>query len=1250
MKHHIIFKFIAIVLCAAMLMGAVGSGLGILALTQNGLYGRDVEEAYLDFVDTHANALAEEIAHRQISMNLGGANSRLVDDVFSNYWSNRFFDLDKVSYTVWDESGNALASHNSEPEERARHVFTYDASEFGSYIRVLSETPEEEYYAANTPELTPGVTTQIGDSYVYNAIPEAGAEVYFVEIQQESGSWGVGSPEEPLGVVTRRADGYVEFHSEEGVDLLEDISLMTGILFMTRDRTCIYEASNPDGILQEGSWTGSYTYLLLRQLEETTFVMDAIPPEGCEVIRVSMTYDNGHSESTGGTPSIGYLDYEADGRVRFVSNVGITFSCYDTPVTHIVFYDQNDSPVYEARDPEGVGFFSDHGEEIFFLSSGSTPEVEEESAEPAEMGAKAVVKKRTPIRTYYDGEFEQQKYYFGKDYDITIYAVRVFDGALYGCTDEIYLTHPDAPCQWVAMEDVEILSYVASVTDKGRPALCLTETEVWALDGADFYETGMRYQKGQQINILILGTFDSGEWGMTDMGWVRLETISWLEDTPAVASLEETVPATEAPLIAELFQAEVQQDIDIYSAPSITSEILGIYHQGELVSVTQTRSAADGEWALTDRGWIPMEYLVPVELPVAEFPISYIEETVVPAVEATIPAVTEEATASVTEQTVPGETPLVPTEPVLMDYGVAEASLGDVNIYGYWDYNTQQSMIVEYVYEDMPAYTVELQLWEGAIRSEYSWVAARALYAYRNQLPWLLGICLLLFAVFAVYLCCAAGRKPGTNAVRFEGLNRIPLDLYAVLTVAGVAFACALIAAGPGEYLLESSIRIGLLFAALVAYAACLLIVGFCYACAAQFKTPGGYWWRHSVCFLSLRFGAFLCRKLLRFTVWLTKKCETTLWPWLVRLCKAAVKVVAALLKLGGTCLGRLVIWAQKWGDWLWSKLTRFFALLPLTWQWLLGGGIMIFFLFITVAGRYDMGIILSILFGIGLVMYGAHFFGTLLESVKKMSKGDLDEKVDDKLMVGAFKDFAGELNSLADVAVVAAQKQLKSERMKTELITNVSHDIKTPLTSIINYVDLLQKPHSDADQEKYLEVLDRQSQRLKKLIDDLMEMSKASTGNMAVETIRLDAAEAVNQALGEFADKLERAQLYPVFRQPEETVYMMADGRLVWRVMSNLLSNAVKYALPGTRVYVDLQKLENKVIISMKNISREALNVEADELLERFVRGDASRNTEGSGLGLNIAQSLMELQKGQLQILVDGDLFKVTLIFPGVE
>ena len=218
---------------------------------------------------------------------------------------------------------------------------------------------------------------------------------------------------------------------------------------------------------------------------------------------------------------------------------------------------------------------------------------------------------------------------------------------------------------------------------------------------------------------------------------------------------------------------------------------------------------------------------------------------------------------------------------------------------------------------------------------------------------------------------------------------------------------------------------------------------------------------------------------------------------------------------------------------------------------------------------------------------------------------------------------------------------------MRTELITNVSHDIKTPLTSIINYVDLLQKPHSPEDAQTYLEVLSRQSNRMKRLIDDLIELSKASTGNITVNLTTMDAVETVNQALGEFTDKLEAAHLMPVFRAPKEPLYIHADGRLAWRAMSNLLSNAAKYAQPDTRLYVDMVAVDGKVCISFKNISRDSLNISADELMERFVRGEASRSQEGSGLGLNIAKSMMELQHGALELLVDGDLFKATLIFP---
>ena len=161
------------------------------------------------------------------------------------------------------------------------------------------------------------------------------------------------------------------------------------------------------------------------------------------------------------------------------------------------------------------------------------------------------------------------------------------------------------------------------------------------------------------------------------------------------------------------------------------------------------------------------------------------------------------------------------------------------------------------------------------------------------------------------------------------------------------------------------------------------------------------------------------------------------------------------------------------------------------------------------------------------------------------------------------------------------------------------------------------------------------------------MEMSKASTGNIHVDMNYVDAVEAVNQALGEFSDKLDRAGLYPVFRCPEEPVLIQADGKLLWRILSNLLNNAVKYAMPGTRFYIDLVEVQGNAVLNLKNISREQLNIDAEELMERFVRGDTARNTEGSGLGLNIAKSLVELQKGQMHLMVDGDLFKVTIIFP---
>ncbi len=504
-------------------------------------------------------------------------------------------------------------------------------------------------------------------------------------------------------------------------------------------------------------------------------------------------------------------------------------------------------------------------------------------------------------------------------------------------------------------------------------------------------------------------------------------------------------------------------------------------------------------------------------------------------------------------------------------------------------------------------------------------------WRHQGQIAALLGVSLVAFALLAVYLCCAAGHKPGSQEIRPGGLNCIPLDLYLAVLM-GFGLLYAYIGIMGVRYLMSQGNTIAFVYYGYGGYLCCLLFVGFCFACAAQFKAPNHYWWRHSVTGLCWR-GLVWCWRFF----W---KCAAGCYKILWAMALPVLQWVLGLMKKAWALLKR--VWKKLAGF-----LARTYGLLPLTWQWLLTGCALGGGLLLAILSQSGFWMLVFLAAGVAMVLYGANVFGTLLDATKRMRGGDLEIKVDDKLMLGTFRDFAVELNGLSDVVQLAAQKQMRSERMRTELITNVSHDIKTPLTSIINYVDLLQKPHSQEDGEKYLEVLSRQSARMKRLIDDLIELSKASTGNIPLELTRIDAVEAVNQALGEFTDKLKAAGLTPLFRQPEEPLYIHADGRLLWRAMSNLLSNAVKYAQPGTRLYIDMVAVDKKVCISLKNISRDPLNISAEELMERFVRGEASRNQEGSGLGLNIAQSMMELQHGALELLVDGDLFKATLIFP---
>ena len=281
-------------------------------------------------------------------------------------------------------------------------------------------------------------------------------------------------------------------------------------------------------------------------------------------------------------------------------------------------------------------------------------------------------------------------------------------------------------------------------------------------------------------------------------------------------------------------------------------------------------------------------------------------------------------------------------------------------------------------------------------------------------------------------------------------------------------------------------------------------------------------------------------------------------------------------------------------------------------------------------------------------ILYIALSLRTLQKGGEAMADGDLSQNIDTRLLIGDFKRYGQRMNDLRSGIEQAVQEQTKAERMKTELITNVSHDIKTPLTSIVNYVDLLQKEdvQSEAARE-YIAVLDRQSRRLKKLTEDLVEASKASSGALPVDLQPTDVSVLFDQIVGEYQERLADCRLTLVARPPEQPLTVCADGKLLSRVMDNLMSNICKYALEDTRVYAVASCDEKTVTISLKNVSRAELNISPDELMERFVRGDASRHTEGSGLGLSIAGSLVQLMGGTFDLSIDGDLFRADITLP---
>ena len=360
--------------------------------------------------------------------------------------------------------------------------------------------------------------------------------------------------------------------------------------------------------------------------------------------------------------------------------------------------------------------------------------------------------------------------------------------------------------------------------------------------------------------------------------------------------------------------------------------------------------------------------------------------------------------------------------------------------------------------------------------------------------------------------------------------------------------------------------------------------------------------------------------------------------------CKAGTVLRSALIARIARFLWRIV-------RSLFLGLWRIARNLPLLWKTaLVMAGVFFLEMLFVLAGYGSVDGIFVIMKAVELLaaLYIALNLRALQKGGEKLARGDFSSPIDTRYLIGDFKRYGQELNDVQSGLEQAVQEQMKAEHLKTELITNVSHDIKTPLTSIVNYVDLLKKEDIPSPEAReYIAVLDRQSHRLKKLTEDLVEASKASSGVLNVDLQPTDVNVLFSQIEGEYQERLAACQLTLVTQPPAPGTVIRADSRLLSRVMDNLVSNICKYALPSTRVYVVSTLSREAVTISFKNVSRDELNISPDELMERFVRGDASRHTEGSGLGLSIARSLVQLQGGRFDLAIDADLFRADITFP---
>lgn len=452
--------------------------------------------------------------------------------------------------------------------------------------------------------------------------------------------------------------------------------------------------------------------------------------------------------------------------------------------------------------------------------------------------------------------------------------------------------------------------------------------------------------------------------------------------------------------------------------------------------------------------------------------------------------------------------------------------------------------------------------------------------------------------ILFIYLMFSAGHKRGKEGIYISRFDKFPIDILLVLYGLVIYFVLFLADSAQdgirGNYN-TSVIPFFLAFCVFAVAVSVILILVFCITSAVRFKTRTFI--KSSLTFIVL---SFVLRKIKQFFGYF----------------KSIVRKIPTI----------------------WKSVLIIFGILAVN-----------LFLFLI---SFDFrNPILLLAFNLAVSVSAVLFcimFSDIKSATEKIAQGNTDMKISTAKMLGDLKAHAENINSINDGIAKAVEQKMKSERFKTELITNVSHDIKTPLTSIINYVDLLSKQEINNDTAKgYIEVLSRQSSKLKKLIEDLLEASKASTGNLAVNLSKIEVGIVLSQAIGEYEERFSAESLETVMNGCEKPMFILADNRHIWRIFDNVLNNIAKYAQPNTRVYIDVTERNGKAEIVFKNISKDQLNISGEELTERFVRGDSSRNTEGSGLGLSIARSLAQLQKGTFDVQIDGDLFKVKLTFP---